>query len=133
VIRAIKWNARRHVFEVFEEVSQDACRRLRRVLDYRNEDGTALPIIADRAIQILQQADIRLWPLEDRMKLFDREDRDEEESRMRGLRDHVRSVITDDYTRIAGIPTFFFGANMPVGRAGYRPGQAEILKKQGLI
>ncbi len=133
MIRAIKWNPRRDVFEIMEEASIDACRRLRRVCDYRNADGTALPIIADRALEILMRADTRLWPLADRMALFDREDKAEEETRLRGLRDHVNSVITDDYTRIAGIPTFFFGSNMPVAKAGYRPGQAEILKRQGVI
>jgi len=131
MIRAIKWNPRKQVFEVFEEVSKDACRRLRRVLDYRNDDGTALPIIGDRVVDLLKRADTRLWPLEDRMALFDRQDRQEEESKTRALRDHVSTVIMEDYHYIAGIPTFFFGDGMEVARATYRPGQAEMLKRQG--
>ena len=133
VIKAITWNSKRECFDIFEEVSLRACKRLRRVLSYFNEDGTALPIIGDHAVKLLKHADTRLWPLEERMALFDKEDAVAEEAQIQRLKDRVRTVITEDYHYIAGIPTFFMGDSMQVRRATYRPGQERILRNQGLL
>ena len=133
VIKAITWNKKRECFDIFEEVSLRACLRLRRVLSYYNEDGTALPIIADHAVRLLKRADTRLWPLEERMAIFDKEDKAAEEAQAQRVRDRVHTAITEDYHYIAGIPTFFMGEHMEVRRATYRPGQEAILRRQGLI
>jgi hypothetical protein len=120
-------------FEIFEEISQDACLRLNRVLDYFNPDDSPVPFIADRALDLLRRADTRLWPLEDRMKLFDKEDEEDEKRLERELKEEVGTRIKEDYTYIAGIPTFFMGSGMKVGRARYMPGQEKMLKAAGVI
>lgn len=133
MIKAVKWNRQKNCFEIFEEVSQDACLRLNRVLDYFNEDNTPVPFVADRALHLLRRADTRLWPLEERMKLFDQEDEEDEKRLERQLKEEVGTRIKEDYNYIAGIPTFFMGSGMQVGRAKYMPGQEKILKAAGAI
>lgn len=122
----IRWNPLRHEFEIGEWVS-GATRQWRRVFGYRNDDNTRAPLIADRIIKKLQLCDIRLWPLKDRMALYDKQDEEEEESAMRAIRRHVEDHIVEDYHYIAGIPTFFFGGDMQVGRATFRPSQQRAL------
>ncbi|MDD2998940.1 MAG: hypothetical protein PHV05_07735 [Candidatus Riflebacteria bacterium] len=133
MIKAVKWNSKKCCFEIFEEISQNAMATLRRITDYQNYDGTPLPFIADTALDLLRRTDTRLWPLEDRMKLFDKEDEDFEKHQEKELKDYVGAVIHEDYNYIAGIPTFFMGPDMQVGRARYRPEQERILKKYGAI
>jgi hypothetical protein len=133
MIKAVKWNGRKKCFEIFEEISKDARLQLRRVLDYQNPDGSPLPFIADRALDLLRRADTRLWPLEERMKLFDKEDEEDEKRRERRLKEEVGARIKEDYHYIAGIPTFFVGNNMPVARARYMPAQEKLLKAAGAI
>lgn len=103
----VRWNSEKSRFEIFERYFEGVVQRLRHLWDYENLDGTALPLVGDRLTSWLHQADTRKWPLEDRMKLYDREDEEETESRKRALSNEVQSIIIDDYTRIAGIPTFF--------------------------
>ncbi len=131
MIKAVKWNNKKECFEIFEEISKDACLTLRRILDYQNPDGTPLPFVADIALDLLRRADTRLWPLADRMALFDKEEEDFEKQQEKELRENIGTAIREDYRYIAGIPTFFFGSDMAIGRAKYRPGQANILKKWG--
>lgn len=131
MIADVKWNPRKACFEMFEEVYQDTCRRLRRIMDYRNPDGSALPFIGDRALDQLRRADTRLWPLAERMKLYDKEEEEEDARIERQIRDEVGTRIKEDYRYIAGIPTFFFGPDMKVARGGYLPTQEKILKATG--
>lgn len=133
MIKSIKWNNKKECFEIFEEVSKDACPFLNRVLDYSNPDGTPVPFIADRALDMLRRADTRLWPLAERMKLFDKEDEDAEKKMEENLREEVGARIKEDYNYIAGIPTFFMGSGMEVGRARYLPMQEKLLKARGAI
>lgn len=132
MIKKVEWNRKKSCFEIFEEISDQACLRHRRILDYRNDDNTPLPFIADQAIKLLRMADTRYWPLEERMKLFDKEDEKEEKQIQEEVKDYVGSVIKEEYNYIAGIPTFFMGDSMKVHRARYRPGQETILKAKGL-
>lgn len=123
----IRWNPLRQEYEVGEVIPEGARSRWRRVFGYRNDDNSKAPLIADRVIKKLQLCDITLWPLADRMALYDKDDAKEEDAALQAVRRHVEDHIREDYHYIAGIPTFFFGPDMQVGKAGLRPSQQRAL------
>lgn len=103
----IQWNNNLNRFRIYEKYDAGLGARKRVIADYANEDGSPVPLIGDRVMEFLQRADTRKWPLEERMKIYDKERNDKVERDEKAFSDYVQTTIKEDYNYIAGIPTFF--------------------------
>lgn len=104
---SVKQNQRNGEYEVYEEIYQDTIKTQRKLWTYENDDGTKRPCIADKVVNWLKRADTRNWCMQDRVKVWDKEDKEEEESREREASNLLQSIVIEDYDHIAGIKTFF--------------------------
>ena len=110
------WSDSKNCFEYIEKFSHEAVMQIRCLGQYRNPDGSPNPVSPDRVMGFLHRSDTRRWPLPERVALM-RKERDEEKKRRENKEfENAESRILDDFTRIAGIPTFFFGPSMKVAR-----------------
>lgn len=110
------WSDSKHCFEYIEKFTMEAVKQTRSLGQYRNPDGTPKPVCTDRVMAFLHRSDTRKWPLHERVALM-RKTREEEKKRREAKEfESVENRILDDYSRIAGIPTFFFGPSMKVAR-----------------
>jgi hypothetical protein len=113
----IRWSNEVGRFQIIEKYSSEAIVKERVLWDYANEDGSPAPLIGDRVINWLNQADTRKWPMHERLKAL-RQGRDAEaKAREDAAYNELETRMLEDYNHIAGIPTFFFGKNMPMARA----------------
>jgi hypothetical protein len=103
----IWWNDQAKQFQIMENYNEGATTAQRMIAVYQNDDGTPAPIIGDRVMEFLQRADTRKWPLEERMKVYDRERKEKVERDEKEFSEYVQTTIKEDYNYIAGIPTFF--------------------------
>ena len=103
----VRLNHRTGRYEVHEEIFKETIRTSRRLWEYENEDGTHRPCIADKVIAWLKRADTRNWPMQDRIKVWDKEDAEELERAEKKDSDLLQAMIIEDYDHIAGIKTFF--------------------------
>jgi hypothetical protein len=130
---ALRWNNRLARFELWEKVTRGPRPGDRLITVYRNHDGTTLPLVGSRALEILKRCDVRLWPLEDRMALFDKEDEAAMASKERELSEHRRTIMTEDYNYIFDVPTFFMDpTSMPEWKRKFRPSQERAAKRMGI-
>jgi hypothetical protein len=103
----IRWSNRKNRFEILEKYNRGAITAERHLWDYENLDGSPVPLVGDRLMNWLHCADTRKWPLEERMKLYDKEWDEAKAAKEREFSEGLRSIIVDDYNYIADIPTFF--------------------------
>lgn len=103
----IDFDNRRKRFVVLETYNKGAVSETRRLWDYENPDGSVGPVSLHVIMEWLSLADTRNWPLEERMKLYDKEREKEKERAAKEFSETVRTNIVEDYSYIANIPTFF--------------------------
>jgi hypothetical protein len=128
------WNPDRKRFEVWERFTNGASDDTRKIMDYQNHDGTALPVVSDTLIDLINRADTRKWPLKDRLKLWKKKSQEEVEAVRKKNRDFTESVLIEDYRYINGIPTFFMDPrSMPQWKSTFTPYQEKILRRDGHI
>ena len=130
---SVHFNHRKKRFQLIEETIKGSAPFFRRLWDYENIDGTKFPCLASRVVDWLHKANTQHWPLELRMAAFDKQDAEERASNKRAFDAMVADKIMEDYHYIAGIPTFFFGPDMPVGRATFTPAQQRMLKSAQIL
>jgi len=125
----VVWNNRKSQYELWEKVDRGPRPGARKITTYRNHDGSMFPIIGDRCVEILQKCDVRLWPLEARMAMFDREDAEARESKEREMSERRKTIVMEDYNYLFGVPTFFMDpSSMPEARSKMRPSQERAYK-----
>lgn len=127
-----RFNGSDHTTEIWEDYGNGK----RHLWTYRNPDGTAYPVVYDRAMEWLQKADTRNWNMQNKdlfRTIMDRE-RKEKEAAEKDFRNKIEDRVLEDYNYIRGIKTFFMDPkSMPQRVSTYMPGQEEILRSQGVL
>lgn len=130
----LRWNGQKHTVEVWEKHGDMRIGKgWRHLWTYRNDDGTTHPIIYDTLLNWLLKADTRHWP--DRFNLFEEVVRQREKGEAdahRALENEVHARVVDDYTRIAGIKTFFMDpSSCPQRVTTMTPSAKAIMRRMG--
>ena len=126
------WNQEKSALEFVEAYSEEAVIKKRSIGVYKNPDGSSVPVSPDRVMDFLHRADTRKWPVMDRVNLWRKERDAAREARIDKAVEEAGNRVLEDYSRIAGIPTFFFGPSMEVSREHHHPTIQKMLRARGI-
>lgn len=125
------WNNQKSVFEYVETYTSKATTMTRVLGEYRNPDGSPTPLNTDKIMDWLHRADTRRWPMMDRLAAMRRDREEYRRKREEAAFDQANAMIMEDYSRIAGIPTFFMGPSMTAPRETHHPAIQRRMKLAG--